>query len=170
MMRLTAISAMLWPTHARMRREVLATWLYAGISGLDLPLLGSKKEFENGEVSFQLGNVAEELRSADHIVFVFPLWLGTMPALLKARLEQTLRPGIAFECLPDGRTTNLLSGKSARVIVTMRMPALMYRFWSLSHGVAGLRRSVLNFTGASLSGRPILASSNNRALRRGKNG
>jgi len=117
------------------------------LATLDMPLLKSKKEFEDGEVPYQLGNAADDLRSADHFVFVFPLWLGTMPALLKAWLEQTFRPGVAFEYLPDGRTANLLSGKSARVIVTMGMPAPIYRFWFLSHGVAGLRRNVLNFTG-----------------------
>lgn len=117
------------------------------LAGLNIPILKGKKEFEDGEIPYQLGNAADEVRSADHIVFVFPLWLGTMPALLKAWLEQTFRPGIAFEYLPDGRTANLLSGKSARVIVTMGMPAPIYRFWFFSHGVAGLRRNILNFTG-----------------------
>ena len=35
------------------------------------------------------------IASAEHIVIFFPLWLGTMPALLKAFLEQVLRPGFA---------------------------------------------------------------------------
>ena len=34
---------------------------------------------------------------ADHIVFLYPLWLGDMPALLKAFLEQALRPGVALQ-------------------------------------------------------------------------
>ena len=37
---------------------------------------------------------------SEHIVLVFPLWLGTMPAMLKGFLEQVLRPGIAF-AYPD---------------------------------------------------------------------
>lgn len=54
------------------------------LASIGVPLLGSKREFEDGEIPYQLGNAADELRSADHLVFVFPLWLGTMPALLKA--------------------------------------------------------------------------------------
>lgn len=33
---------------------------------------------------------------ADHIVFLYPLWLGHMPALLQAFLEHALRLGIAL--------------------------------------------------------------------------
>ena len=30
---------------------------------------------------------------AEHLVFLFPLWLGDMPAVLKGFLEQLMRPG-----------------------------------------------------------------------------
>ena len=81
---------------------------------------------------------------------MFPLWLGTMPSLLKAFLEQTMRPGIAF-AYPQGKgggfATTLLKGRSARLVVTMGMPAFFYRFWYLGHGVSGMRRNILNFVG-----------------------
>ena len=32
------------------------------------------------------------MRWAEHWLFLFPLWHGTMPALLKGFLEQILRP------------------------------------------------------------------------------
>src|SRR5699024_9561945 len=32
---------------------------------------------------------------ADHVVFVYPTWWGTMPALLKAFLDRVLTPGFA---------------------------------------------------------------------------
>jgi putative NADPH-quinone reductase len=86
---------------------------------------------------------------AEHIVFVFPLWLGTMPALLKAFLEQVMRPGTAF-AYPDkggGFTKTLLRGGSARVVVTMGMPSVVYRLWFLGHGIAGMKRSILHFVG-----------------------
>ena len=86
---------------------------------------------------------------AEHIVFVFPLWLGTMPALLKAFLEQVMRPGIAF-AYPDekcGFNKTLLQGRSARIVVTMGMPSFFYRLWFLGHGIAGMRRNILNFVG-----------------------
>lgn len=123
------------------------------ISTLDFPMLCSREEFENQPAPPALAGAAEAIRWAEHIVFVFPLWLGTMPALLKAFLEQVIRPGIAFEYRDRG-TAALLSGRSARLVVTMGMPATVYRFWFGGHGVNGFARSILNFAGV----RPVRQS------------
>lgn len=115
----------------------------------DFPLLRSAEAFEHGSVPDSLKDAADAVAWAEHLVFFFPLWLGTMPALLKGFLEQVMRPGVAFNCPDKGGafTKSLLGGRSARVVVTMGMPALFYRLWFFSHGVAGLRRSILNFVG-----------------------
>lgn len=97
-----------------------------------------------------LEDAAQAIGEAEHIVFVFPLWLGTMPALLKAFLEQVMRPGVAFAYPNNGKGgfgKTLLKGRSARVVVTMGMPAFFYRLWYLRHGIAGMRRNILNFVG-----------------------
>jgi putative NADPH-quinone reductase len=118
------------------------------LASLRVPFLASKEEFEERPMPDSLVAAAESIRWCEHLVLVMPLWLGTMPALLKAFLEQVMRPGFAFQYGPDGDTqTLLLKGRSARIIVTMGMPATLYRIWFLSHGIAGLRRSVLNFVG-----------------------
>ena len=72
-----------------------------------------------------------------------------MPALLKAFLEQVMRPGVAFAHARGaiGFDNTLLQGCSARIVVTMGMPSFFYRFWFLGHGVAGMRRNILNFVG-----------------------
>jgi putative NADPH-quinone reductase len=57
---------------------------------------------------------AESIKWCEHLVLVMPLWLGTMPALLKAFLEQVMRPGFAFQYGPrGGAPTLLLKGRSA---------------------------------------------------------
>jgi putative NADPH-quinone reductase len=122
------------------------------VAALDFPLLRTMEEFERRPLPVTLEAAVEAIRHAEHIVLVFPLWLGTMPALLKAFLEQVMRPGVAFaysEAGGGGFARTLLKGRSARVIVTMGMPASFYRFWYLGHGVAGLRRNILNFVGIS---------------------
>lgn len=119
------------------------------LATLSFPLLRTMDEFERGSVSDSLNEAAESVVWAEHIVFVFPLWLGTMPALLKAFLEQVMRPGVAF-AYPEGTVgfdKTLLQGCSARIVVTMGMPSFFYRFWFLGHGVAGMRRNILNFVG-----------------------
>jgi putative NADPH-quinone reductase len=125
------------------------------VAGLQFPMLRSQAEFEKGNLPEELRVAAEDIQWAEHLVFVFPLWLGTMPALVKAFLEQVARPGIAFEYGADRKAIKmLLKGRSARLIVTMGMPALVYRLWFMSHGIATLRRGILNFVGV----RPVRES------------
>ena len=85
--------------------------------------------------------------ASEHLVIVFPLWLGTMPAVVKAFLEQVMRPGIAFAYRKRGFPKRLLAGRSARIVVTMGMPAFMYRWYFGGHGLRGLERSILRFVG-----------------------
>ncbi|MER9442251.1 NAD(P)H-dependent oxidoreductase [Mesorhizobium sp. M0340] len=121
------------------------------LAAFDFPMLRTVQEFEHGAIPESLKDAAEAIVSAEHIVFVFPLWLGTVPALLKAFLEQVMRPGTAFT-YPDkggGLPRKLLRGRSARVVVTMGMPSVVYRLWFLGHGIAAMRRSILYFAGIS---------------------
>ncbi|RAZ91004.1 flavodoxin family protein [Mesorhizobium hawassense] len=116
---------------------------------LDFPMLRTMQEFEHGTIPDGLEEAADAVAWAQHFVFVFPLWLGTVPALLKAFLEQVMRPGTAFAYPAEGESfaKSLLRGRSARLVVTMGMPAAVYRIWFLSHGIAGMRRGILNFVG-----------------------
>ena len=117
------------------------------LAHLDIPLLRTKADHDAGAVPPTLAEAQQALAWAGHIVIVFPLWLGDMPALLKGFLEQVLRPGFAYRV--DGGWARLLKGRSSRLVVTMGMPALAYRFWFGGHGVRLLRRSILGFVGIS---------------------
>lgn len=118
------------------------------VAAIDFPLLRSKAEFEvAGRLPESLIEAKQALLVADHIVIIFPLWLGTMPALLKGFLEHLMRPGIAFEYQSKGFPRKLLKGKSARLVVTMGMPALFYRWFYFSHGLRVLKRNILAFVG-----------------------
>jgi len=118
------------------------------VASLDFPLLRSKAEWDEGTVPAALAPAQEAIRRAEHVVLFFPLWLGGMPALLKGFLEQVARPGFALS-RPDehGRQGKLLGGRSARVVVTMGMPALVYRWYFRAHSVKALERSILGFVG-----------------------
>ena len=117
------------------------------VARLDFPILRTKEEFEHGNLPENLAEAQRAIVSAQHLVVIFPLWHGTMPALLKAFIEQVMRPGVALEYREHGFPKGLLAGRSARLVVTMGMPALIYRWYFRAHGVRGLERSVLKFAG-----------------------
>lgn len=118
------------------------------VATLDFPLLRSQAEWERGELPNSLREAQAAIAWADHLVLCFPLWLGDMPALLKGFLEQVARPGFAFKGdggNPFGRKG--LTGRSARIVVTMGMPAFVYRFYFAAHSVKNLERNILGFVG-----------------------
>lgn len=119
------------------------------VAALDFPLIRSQAEFESGALPEAIAAAQETLRWAEHWVIVYPLWLGDAPALFKAFVEQTFRPGFALRYREGRLPEGLLKGRSARVIVTMGMPALVYRFFFLAHGLRNLERNVLKYAGVS---------------------
>jgi putative NADPH-quinone reductase len=111
------------------------------VAELDFPLLRTKEDFEHGNPPVALRQSAEDIRWANHLVIFFPLWLGTLPALLKGFFEQVLRPE------GDYSFKNILRGKTARIVVTMGMPAAVYRWYFRAHGLRGFESGVLKFCG-----------------------
>jgi putative NADPH-quinone reductase len=75
------------------------------------------------------------------------MWLGDVPALLKGFLEQVCRPSFAFRYRENGLPQKLLKGRSARVVVSMGMPALFYTFVYRAHSLKSLKRNILKFVG-----------------------
>jgi 1,4-dihydroxy-2-naphthoate octaprenyltransferase len=84
---------------------------------------------------------------ADHLVFVFPNWWGTMPALLKGFVDRIFKPGYAFRMHDDGSWDKLLKGKSAHLINTMDTPGWVYRWIYSSPGIKALKLATLQFCG-----------------------
>ena len=115
---------------------------------IDFPLLRSAEEWQHGAVPPALEAAQGAIAHANHLVLIYPLWLGDMPALLKGFLEQVARPGFAIEA--EARNplhAGLLGGRSARVIVTMGMPATLYRVFYRAHSLKALQRNILGFAG-----------------------
>jgi len=121
------------------------------VAQLDFPVLRSQQDWLHGAVPPALLPAQADLLWCQHIVLVFPLWLGDMPALLKAFLEQVARPGLGRPGgqLParEGMPPKLLKGRSARVVVTMGMPALIYRAYFRAHSLKSLERNILGMVG-----------------------
>lgn len=100
---------------------------------------------------------------AEHLVLVFPVWWGGVPALLKGFLERILLPGFAFsyrkgKAFPE----KLLSGRSAYLLVTMDTPPWYYKWVYCMPALHQMRRTTLAFCGikplVTLTFGPILDS------------
>jgi putative NADPH-quinone reductase len=118
------------------------------LADLTFPLLRSQSDYEHGEPVEAVRQAQHLMEWATHVVICYPLWLGSMPALLKGLLEQMMRPGFAFSTKQLGRwRVKFMSGKSARIIVTMGMPALLYRWYFRAHSLRSLQRNILQFVG-----------------------
>lgn len=88
-------------------------------------------------------------RWAEHLVFIYPIWFGTIPALFKAFMELVGCGEFLATPRAGSYSTGNLNGRSARVIVTMGMPALLYRLVFGAHGAKSFKRSILQLSGIS---------------------
>lgn len=111
------------------------------IATLAFPLLRSRKD-QQGDAPVDIAAAQAELTRVDHVILIYPIWNGGAPALVKAFFEQVFRPAFIF---PD-RAANeplgffsyfaqrkALKGKTAHIVVTMQMPAFIYRWMFHPH-------------------------------------
>lgn len=124
------------------------------VAKLDFALLRTKEDWDHGTPPPAIRAAQEAIAWAEHLVIVYPLWGGDVPALLKAFFEQALRPGFAFSAEPERPARKLLKGKTARIVVTMGMPAFFYRWYYRAHSLKSLKRNILGFCGIG----PVRAS------------
>lgn len=93
---------------------------------------------------------------AQHIVFVYPIWWGSMPALLKGFIDRVFLAGFAFKYREGSPFWDrLLSGRSAHLLVTMDAPPWFFRWVYRMPGHNQMKRSILEFCGI----KPVTISS-----------
>lgn len=100
------------------------------------------------ELEPDLKSAQEAIAWADHLVFVYPIWWGTIPALLKGFIERTFLPGFAVNFHEKSIWWDkLLTGKSARLIVTLNTPSWFYRWMLGRPGHNTMKKTILEFCG-----------------------
>ncbi|MBN1238508.1 MAG: NAD(P)H-dependent oxidoreductase [Gammaproteobacteria bacterium] len=125
----------------------------AALERLDLRALRFSRDVETEAMSRQRTEPDVErarrlVAWADHLVFVYPTWWGTMPSLLKGFLDRVLLPGFAFRHADNAfGYEGLLGGRTAHLITMMDTPPLAYRLLYRSPGHNAMRRATLGFCG-----------------------
>lgn len=97
-----------------------------------------------------LREAQELIRWADHLVFVYPNWWGTMPARLKGFFDRVFTPGFAFAQYDEGEGAGheeLLDDRTAELLVTMDMPPWVYRWIYRQPGTNAIKRATLGYAG-----------------------
>lgn len=123
------------------------------IAELALPNLTTAEAFTGPPPAAVVGLQAD-IRGAQHLAIFHPLWLGAAPAMVKGFFEQVFRYGFALS--PSSPLARPLKGRSARLVVTMGMPAPAYALAFGAFGVRSLERSVLNLSGVWPTRRTLL--------------
>jgi putative NADPH-quinone reductase len=130
-----------------------ATGSGAEVRGIELSRIAFNPNLSFGyrkrtELEPDLLRAQELIKWADHLVFVYPVWWGAMPALLKGFIDRVFLPGFAFKYRDNSPLWDkLLTGKSARLIVTMDTPTWYNKLVYRSAGHRVMRDNILKFCG-----------------------
>lgn len=100
------------------------------------------------ELESDLLESIEKIKWAEHIVLFYPVWWGSVPALLKGFIDRVFLPGIVFEKIENSVWwKKLLTGRTGHIVSTLDQPAWYY--W-LNYGrpsYHAMKRMTLNFVG-----------------------
>lgn len=130
---ITAHPSSTWFTHKIAKKiEELSQKKGDKVEILDLYKTDLKQDFLSFEDMKKVGKdtVTKELQKkitwADELVFIFPIWWGDMPAIMKNFVDCNFTSGFAFEYI-NGKPVGLLKWKFARIIATSWAPSFFYK-------------------------------------------
>jgi putative NADPH-quinone reductase len=105
---------------------------------------------EKLKLSNDLVEVQKLITWANQLVFIYPTWWATPPALLKLFIEIVFHSGFAFQYTQPSklgpRWDKLLTGKSAKMISTMDSPPWYYKCWVGDPGFK-MMKDIMTFCG-----------------------
>lgn len=96
----------------------------------------------------ELQKYRDQIKWADRLVFIYPIWWGRPPAMLLGYFDRMMSSGFAFKdkekgMLPEG----LLKGKQVICLSTMKGPGLYLRLLLKNAHQVLMRRALFNFVG-----------------------
>ena len=100
------------------------------------------------ELEPDLLDAQEKLKWADHMVWIYPIWWGSVPAIMKGFLDRVLLPGYAFKKRENSVWWDqYFSGQSARLICTLDQPQWYYRWYYGRPSYHAIKKLTLNYIG-----------------------
>ncbi|MBE9465289.1 NAD(P)H-dependent oxidoreductase [Dyadobacter subterraneus] len=100
------------------------------------------------ELEPDLLDAQQKILWAEHIVWIYPIWWGERPALLKGFIDRTFLPGFAFKYRENSVWWDkLLAGRSAHIIITLDQPAWYYWLVNGRPTFYSMKKMTLEFSG-----------------------
>lgn len=95
-----------------------------------------------------LQKAQEDILWAEHLVFVYPIWWGDLPALVKGFIDRVFLPGFAFKYRENSPWWDqFLKGKSARLITTSDSPNFYFNWVVGKPAHRTMKKATLEFCG-----------------------
>ncbi len=115
---------------------------------LNFNLILKNRQNPEKDLEPDLLEIQKDIKNAEHLVFVYPTWWGTYPALLKGFIDRVFLSGFAYKSKENSLLWNkLLTGKTARIIVTMDTPKWYYYLFYGKPGHNSIKKNILEFCG-----------------------
>lgn len=88
------------------------------LDGSGLALYSKGETTDEQVVKYQ-----QALRQTKHAIFIFPIWWGMMPAMLKGFCDKVFLKGVVYDTTPEGALLPCLSVDRTTLITTSEMPS-----------------------------------------------
>ena len=110
------------------------------------------EDANNLECTDSMRYYQEKITNADELVFVFPYWWGSFPAIMKNFFDWNLSKSFAFEYV-NSRPKGLLDGKTVKVFTTTGAPKFVYTLTGANRRLkATIKDQIVKFCGMKLDG------------------
>ncbi len=111
------------------------------------PILREDEHYTSGNRNISAENLSiqKKIIGSNHFIFIYPIWWGAMPAILKGFFDRIITPGFGYRyenVLPK----KLLKGKKAIVIMTSGGP-IWYSYLRGNRPKKNIKNDILEFCG-----------------------
>ena len=104
----------------------------------------------NVEKTLEMNYYQEKIEWADELVFIFPYWWGSMPAILKNFIDWNFSKDFAFKYV-NSRPKGLLINKNVKIYTTTGAPSLIYKITGANTRLKKMfQKQIVEFCGMKL--------------------
>ena len=100
------------------------------------------------ELEADLQQAQENIKWCDHWIIIYPVWWGSVPALLKGFFDRTILPGFGFRYHDkDPFWDKYLKKKTAHLVTTSDAPAIWLWWQYRNSDTKAVKKATLEFCG-----------------------